>query len=340
MTTVMQTAIRKVVDGHSLTEQEACSLATAIMSGQATPAQIAALLIALRMKGETADEITGFARAMRAGATPLPLPPEELVDTCGTGGDGSGTFNISTVSAFAAAGAGCKVAKHGNRSISSRCGSADLLRALGVNIELSPEATARCIEQVGVGFMFAPLYHPSMKHATGPRKEIGVRSIFNILGPLANPAGARRQLLGVFKRELTETLAQVLRMLGSLHCLVVHGEDGLDEITLTGNTYVSELRDGNIHNCTLGPEEFGMQRSSAEQLAGGDPDANAQIALDVLRGKPGPARDIVLLNAAAVTYVSGRATSVLEGVRLAAEAVDSGRALQTLEALRAMSAEP
>jgi anthranilate phosphoribosyltransferase len=330
----MQAAIRKVVEGHSLSEQEACAAASAIMHGEATPAQIAALLVGLRMKGETADEITGFARAMRAGATPLPLPPEGLVDTCGTGGDGSGTFNISTVSAFVAAGAGCKVAKHGNRSISSRCGSADVLRALGVNIELSPQATARCIEQVGVGFLFAPLYHPSMKHAAGPRREIGVRSIFNILGPLANPAGARRQLLGVFSRGLTDTLADVLRALGSAHCLVVHGEDGLDEITLTGRTHVSELRDGTIRTYTLDPASMGIQRARPEQLAGGDPQANADITMGILKGQPGPTRDIVLLNAGAVVYVSGRAASLPEGVQLAAESIDSGRAVRVLEALR------
>jgi anthranilate phosphoribosyltransferase len=339
MTTPMQAAIRKVTDGQSLSEQEAFSVASAIMAGQATPAQIAALLVALRVKGETTDEITGFAQAMRRGATPLPLPPEDLVDTCGTGGDGSGTFNISTVSAFVAAGAGCKVAKHGNRSISSRCGSADVLRALGVNIELPPETTARCIEQIGVGFLFAPLYHQSMKHAAGPRREIGVRSIFNILGPLANPAGAKRQLLGVFKRELTETLARVLQTLGSVHCLVVHGEDGLDEITLMGSTYVSELHDGHVRSYRLTPEDLGLKRAKPEQLAGGEPEANARIALAVLGGKPGPTRDIVLLNAAAVIHVSGRAGSLPEGVKQAAESLDSGRALGALEALRDFAPE-
>ncbi len=336
----MQTAIRKVVDGQSLSEQEAFSVASAIMAGQATPAQIAALLVALRVKGETADEITGFARAMREGATPLPLPSEGLVDTCGTGGDGSGTFNISTVSAFVAAGAGCNVAKHGNRSVSSRCGSADVLRALGVDIELPPETTARCIEQTGVGFLFAPLYHQSMKHAAGPRKEIGTRSIFNILGPLANPAGAKRQLLGVFKRELTDVLARVLRTLGSVHCLVVHGEDGLDEITLMGSTYVSELRDGQVRSYTLSPEQLGLERAKPQQVAGGDRETNAQIALDVLGGKRGPTRDIVLLNAGAVIHVSGRAGSLPEGVEQAAESVDSGRALRALEALRDFASEP
>ena len=336
----MQAAIRKVADGQSLTQQEAFSAASAIMDGQATSAQIAALLIALRVKGETAEEISGFARAMRQGATPLPLPPEGLVDTCGTGGDGSGTFNISTVSAFVAAGAGCQVAKHGNRSISSRCGSADVLRALGVDIEAPPETTARCIEQIGVGFLFAPLYHQSMKHAAGPRREIGVRSIFNILGPLANPAGAKRQLLGVFKRELTETLARVLHTLGSVHCLVVHGEDGLDEITLMGSTYVSELRDGRVRSYTLTPEDLGLERAKPEQVAGGEPEANAQVMLDVLKGKPGPTRDIVLLNAAAVIHVGGRAGSLPEGVEQAAESVDSGRALRALEALRDFAPEP
>jgi len=333
-------AIRCTVAGRSLSEQQAAGVAEAIMDGQATPAQIAALLVALRMKGETLEEILGFAWSMRRRATPVPLAPcDELLDTCGTGGDAAGTFNISTVAAFVAAGAGCKVAKHGNRSNSSRCGSSDVLEALGVNTQMSPEQTARCIERIGVGFLFAPQYHPGARHAAGPRAEIGVRTIFNAIGPLVHPAGARRQLVGIYDAKLTEPIAEVLGRLGALHGLVVHGEDGLDEITITGATCVSELRDGNVKNYTLRPEDFGVPRGRPEDLRGGEPQDNARIAREVLSGRPGPPREVVLLNAGAAIFVGGKAASIAEGVARAREAIDSGRAMAKLEALLAASRE-
>jgi anthranilate phosphoribosyltransferase len=309
------------------------------MRGGATDAQIAAMLVALRVKGETKEEITGFARAMRAEASPVPCRGGDLVDTCGTGGDRSGTFNVSTISALVAAGAGCVVAKHGNRSISSQCGSADLFARLGVNVEASAETAGRCLDEVGVGFLFAPLLHKAMKYAVGPRKEIGVRTIFNILGPLTNPAGAKRQLLGVFDGALTETLAGVLKRLGSEHVLVVHGEDGMDEITLTGPTRVAELKDGVVDSYRIRPEDFGLRSVNSDALKGGDPDTNAAIAMDILNGGKGPSRDMVLLNSGAVAYVGGRASTIREGIRLAAESIDSGRALEKLERLKKMSQE-
>ena len=329
----LQEAIRTVIDARDLTEDQAETVAREIMAGSATPAQIAALLVGLRVKGETVDEIVGFVRAMRGGATPAPARSDDLVDTCGTGGDGSGTFNISTVAAFVAAGAGCKVAKHGNRSISSKCGSADVLRALGVNIEMPPEEAARCIDEIGVGFLFAPQYHPGARHAAGPRREIGVRTIFNMLGPLLNPAGARRQLMGVYDRKLTDPIAQVLHRLGSTHCLIVHGEDGLDEITLCGRTFVTELKDGELRSYTLTPEEFGLATADPNELAGGDAAENARIARTILSGESGPARDIVVLNAGASIYVGGQTDSIADGVLRAAASIDAGKAQAALEAL-------
>jgi anthranilate phosphoribosyltransferase len=335
----MKDAIGKVVLAQDLSEDEAFQTAQTIMRGGATDAQIAAVLTALRIKGETQEEITGFAKAMRAEATPVPCREAALVDTCGTGGDRSGTFNISTVSALVAAGAGCSVAKHGNRSISSQCGSADLFASLGVKIDVPPETAGRCIDENGVGFLFAPLLHKAMKHAAGPRREIGVRTLFNILGPLTNPAGAKRQVLGVFDGALTEMLANVLKRLGSEHVLVVHGGDGLDEITLTGPTAVAELKDGSIGTYSIEPEDFGLKRAGAETLKGGDPGTNAAIALSVLKGEKGPARDVVLLNAGAVAYVGGLAPTVRDGIRLAAESIDSGRAMSKLENLKKMTQE-
>jgi len=329
----VQQAIQQVIQGRGLSEDQAAEAAREIMAGQATAAQIGALLVALRIKGESTDEITGFARTMRQGATPVPVRAEPLIDTCGTGGDASGTFNISTVSAFVAAGVGCKVAKHGNRSISSSCGSADVLRALGVNVEMSPERAGRCIGQLGVGFLFAPQYHPGARHAASPRKEIGVRTIFNMLGPLLNPAGARRQLLGVYDRRLIEPIAHVLHRLGSTHCLVVHGDDGLDEITLSGKTLVAELKDREVRTLTVSPEELGVAAAARDALRGGDAEVNAQIARAILAGRPGPARDVVLLNAGAAVYVAGLADSIRAGVQQAAEAIDSGRAQAALDAL-------
>jgi anthranilate phosphoribosyltransferase len=335
----VQEAIREVVDGRSLSEQQAAGVAREIMTGSATAAQVAALLVGLRVKGETVAEITGFVRAMRQGAARIPVAADDAVDTCGTGGDGAGTFNISTVSAFVAAGAGCKVAKHGNRSVSSGCGSADLLQALGVNVEMPPERSARCIDEVGVGFLFAPQYHPGARHAAGPRREIGVRTIFNVLGPLLNPAGAKRQLLGVYDARLTEPIAQVLHRLGSIHCLVVHGEDGLDEITLAGKTLITELKSGVVRSFSILPEDVGVQRADLGALRGADPQANARIARQVLSGQPGPTRDIVLLNAGAAIHVGGKAASIAEGVRRAAESIDRGRAQAALDALIARGRE-
>ncbi len=329
----MKEAIQKTVEKQDLSHEEAFSVAQTIMQGKATDAQIAGLLVALRLKGETVDEITGFARAMREEAIQVPCSANELVDTCGTGGDRSRTFNVSTLAALVAGGAGCKVAKHGNRSVSSQCGSADCLLELGVNLEVSPEVMARCIDENGVGFLFAPLLHKAMKYAIGPRREIGIRTIFNVLGPLTNPAGAKRQLLGVFDEALTESLAKVLKNLGSEHVWVVHG-DGLDEITTTGPTKVTELKQGTIRTFSIEPEEFGFQRVPKEALLGGDAKTNAKIALDVLSGKPGPTRDVVVLNAGAVIYVAGMASSIQEGIEMAKESIDSGKAMEKLEMLR------
>lgn len=333
----IKTAISKVIDGNSLKFEEMTQVATEIMEGNTTDAQISALLVALRLKGETVDEITGFVKAMRSKVTKIPCQENGLVDTCGTGGDKSGTFNVSTVSAFVAAGAGCRVAKHGNRSITSQCGSADLFKALDVNVEIPAEKMGECIDQNGIGFLFAPLLHPAMKYAIGPRREIGVRTIFNILGPLTNPAGAKRQLMGVFQKSLTESLANVLRQLDSEHVMIVHGEDGLDEITITGKTHVSESKNGEIRNYTICPEDFGLNSTTLEDIKGGKPEDNAQIAKEILSGKEGAPMDIVLLNAGAVIYVSGRASSIQDGVVQARESIRSGAAIRKLEALREMT---
>ncbi|RMF74880.1 MAG: anthranilate phosphoribosyltransferase [Planctomycetota bacterium] len=327
------------MERRDLTESQAQAAAAAIVQGAATPAQIAALLVALRMKGETVAEITGFARAMRAAAVPTPIPCDDLVDTCGTGGDGAQTFNISTCAAIVAAAVGCHVAKHGNRAISSRCGSADVLCELGVNIDAPPEVAARCVEHAGVGFLFAPRLHPGMKHAAGPRRELAARSIFNLLGPLTNPAGARRQVVGVYNKEWTEPLAEVLGRLGAVHCLVVHGSDGLDEITTTGSTRVSELRDGGVRTYELHPHDVGLETAAAKDLVGGDAATNARIVRAVLSGEPGAARDVVALNAGAVAYVAGKAQSIAQGVALACEAMDSGAAARTLSELVRVSNE-
>ena len=332
-------AIQKTVAGNSLSQQEAHLVATGIMEGQATDAQIAGLLMALRLKGETIDEITGFARTMREKATRIPCEVTGLVDNCGTGGDGRGTFNISTASAFVAAGAGCKVAKHGNRCVSSQCGSADVLKALGVNLQITPEKAADCIDQNGIGFLFAPLLHQAMKYAIGPRRELGVRTIFNVLGPLTNPAGARKQVMGVFDRHLTEPIANVLKNLGSEHVMVVHGEDGLDEITLGGKTTVSELKNGKITTYKLEPSALGYNPVEPEALKGGDDRANADIARQLLGGERGPMRDVVVINAGAVIYVSGLADSIAEGIKMAEESIDSGQAKKKLDTLVRMTNE-
>ena len=327
-------AIGKLVEQQDLTEEEAAQAMRQIMEGEATPSQIAAFLIALRIKGETIAEITGCARAMRAKATRIQAPYPNVIDTCGTGGDGSQTFNISTTAAFVVAGAGVPVAKHGNRAMSSRCGSADLLQALGVAIEHSPESAETCLAEVGMTFLFAPLFHSAMKHAVGPRRDIGVRTIFNILGPLTNPAGAKRQLLGVSRQEFAEPMARVLGNLGSARALVVHGADGLDEITISGDTHITSLEAGKIASYTITPEQFGLRRAPLSTLAGGDAPQNAAITMAVLEGKPGPHRDVVILNAAAALAVSGAATDLEAGLLLAAHAIDSGAALEKLRCLQ------
>ncbi|MFP5262157.1 MAG: anthranilate phosphoribosyltransferase [Blastocatellia bacterium] len=337
-------AIKKVVDRQDLTCVEAESVLEQIMTGMCTDAQIASLLTALRMKGETADELTGFARVMRKKAARVRpsaavtadlggTEREALIDTCGTGGDVSGSFNISTATAFVVAGCGLRVAKHGNRSVSSRCGSADVVEALGVKIELSPERIAMCIDEVGIGFLHAPLLHDAMKYVAPARKQMGIRTIFNMLGPLTNPAGANTQVVGVYAAHLTEVLARVLGALGSLRSLVVHGGDGLDEITITGESKVSEFRGGQVSTYTLTPEQFGLRRATLEEIQGGDAGQNSRIILEVLEGAAGPRRDVVLLNAAAALVASGSAGDFAGGVRLAAESIDSGKALNKLRRL-------
>ena len=332
-----QAAIAKVIDGEDLTRGEIVAVMDQIMSGKATEAQIGAFLVALRLKGETVDEIVGAVEVMREKATPIETSHDIVVDTCGTGGDRSGTFNISTTAAFVVSGSGLCVAKHGNRAASSQCGSADVLKALGVNIEATPEKVGACLDKVGIGFLFAPALHGAMKHAIGPRREIGIRVIFNVLGPLTNPAGARRQLIGVYDSDLTETLAEVLGQLGSERALVVHGLDGLDEITLTGPSRVSELKDGDVKSYEVTPEDFGLSRSSGEDLKGGDAETNADILQSVLVGQKGPPRDVVLLNAAAALVAGGKSEEFSTGVEIAAGAIDSGMAMQKLEGLIAES---
>lgn len=302
------------------------------MVGEATPAQIAAFITALRLKGETVDEIVGLAKTMRAKAMRV-VTSEPVVDTCGTGGDGLSTFNISTVAAFVAAGAGLKVAKHGNRAMSSHCGSADVLEALGVKIELNAEQVQQCLQEIGIGFMFAPAFHPAMKYAAVPRREIGIRTVFNILGPLTNPADAKAQVLGVAEESLVEKLALVLQGLGCQHALVAHGEDGLDEITVTGKTKVCELKDGNINSYSVSPEDFGLPSANLDSLKGGTLEENAALLRGVLSGASGPRRDVVLINAAAVLLAGNRVETLKQGVTLAGEVIDGGRATEKLEQL-------
>ena len=330
---MIKEAIAKVVEKKDLREDEMVSVMREIMEGEATPAQIAAFITALRMKGETVDEITGAARVMREKALKVKTRASVVVDTCGTGGDESFTFNISTAAAFVAAGAGLTVAKHGNRSVSSKSGSADVLKSLGVNIEAEVQKVEECLDSIGIGFLFAPLMHGAMKYAAPVRREIGIRTIFNILGPLTNPAGARYQVLGVYRSELTEVLANVLKNLGSTRAFVVSGNDGLDEMTLTSETKVSELKDGKVKTYSIKPEEFGMTRCKLFELQGGEPDDNARIISAILKGDKGPKRDVVVLNAAAAIVASGMAKDIKEGIKLAEEAIDSGKALEKLEKL-------
>ncbi len=350
---MIKRVIAKVVEHQDLTEAEMIEVMDQIMSGGATPAQVAAFITALRMKGETVAEITGAARVMRERATPIRvgrnvldidrddinIDLETILDVVGTGGDGTNTFNVSTTVAFVVSACGVRVAKHGNRSVSSACGSADVLEALGVNLDVTPEVVERCINEVGIGFLFAPALHGAMKYAIGPRKEIGIRTIFNILGPLTNPAGADRQVMGVYRGDLVEKLANVLHQLGCRRGFVVHGQDGMDEMTLTTTTLVAEVSPDGVTVSTVAPEDFGLSRCTMDDLRGGDAEKNAAIVRSVLSGERGPRRDIVLLNAAFGLVAAGKAADPAEGLALAAAAIDSGRALAQLEKLAAMTNE-
>jgi len=333
---MIKEAIGLLVAGKSLTTAQAALATEEMMRGEATPAQIGSFLTALRVKGETVDEITGMARTMRANAIPV-VTEGNTVDTCGTGGDGTHTFNISTAAALIAAGAGLKIAKHGNRAASSRCGSADVLEALGVKIDLNAAQVAACLQEVGIGFMFAPAFHPATKHAAGPRRELGIRTVFNILGPLTNPAGASAQLLGVADESLLEIMAAVLNKLGSRHVLVVHGQDGMDEMTVTGETRVCELREGRISRYTVTPEDCGLPRTSMKSLLGGTAEENAVQVRRLLAGAAGPQTDAALLNAGAALFAGDMAGSLRQGIDMAREAIGSGRAAGKLERLAEMS---
>ena len=329
----LKQAIDAVVRRQDLTTDEMTEVMRTIMTGGATPAQIGGFLIGLRMKGETVTEIAAAAGVMRELVTRVEVGAEHLVDTCGTGGDASGTFNISTAAAFVAAAAGARVAKHGNRSVSSKSGSADVLEAAGVRLDLTPDQVARCITEVGVGFMFAPAHHGAMKHAVGPRREMGTRTLFNVLGPLTNPAGAPNQLLGVFSKDLLEPLAQVLQRLGARHVLVVHARDGLDEVSVGEATDVAELSDGQVRSYSIQPEEFGLGRTPIAALRADGAAESLAIIRSVLEDHPGPARDIVTLNAGAAIYVAGLAVSLKDGVAEASAAIASGEARNRLDDL-------
>ena len=331
---MIKEAIKKAVDKIDLSINEASAVMGEMMNGEATPSQISCLLTALRMKGETADEVTGFASKMRENAVKINTKFGNIVDTCGTGGDFSGTFNISTISAIVAAAAGARVAKHGNRSASSKCGSADILEAMGVKIDLPPDKVKQSIEEVGIGFIFAPNFHPAMKYAGPSRKEIGIRTIFNILGPLTNPAGAKYQLLGVFSEKLTELMSMVLQNLGSTEVMVVHGMDGLDEITVTNKTKISHLKNGNIKDYFIEPKNFKMNRCTKEELTGGTVNENIRITNDILKGtEKGAKRDIVLLNTAAALVVGQVAKDINDGINKAKETIEGGAAFKKLEEL-------
>ncbi|MBD3634686.1 MAG: anthranilate phosphoribosyltransferase [Methylophaga sp.] len=329
----IQAALKLVTQRQDLNAEQMRDVMNQIMTGHATPAQIGGFLIGLSMKGETVTEIAAAAEVMRSLATPVDIEGEHVVDTCGTGGDGASTFNVSTASAFVVAAAGAKVAKHGNRSISSSSGSADVLEAAGVNLELTPEQVKHCIDTVGVGFMFAQKHHGAMKHAIGPRREMGVRTVFNLLGPLTNPARASHQVLGVFDKKWVVPMAEVLQKLGSEHVLVVHAEDGLDEISIGAETHVAELKNNEIHSYTIKPEDFGMQRSDVGGLSVKNANDSLDIIKSIFNGEAGPARDIVVLNAGAAIYAADIADSLKDGVEQAAAAIDSGAASQKLNAL-------
>lgn len=330
-------AIEKLVNRVHLSEAETIDVMNQIMTGEATPLQVASFLTALRMKGETTEEITGAARVMREKARRVNVGSKAVLDTCGTGGDQKGTFNISTTAAFVIAGSGVNVAKHGNRSVSSQSGSADVLGALGVKVDAPKERVEACIEKIGIGFLFAPLLHEAMKYAVQPRRDIGIRTIFNLLGPLTNPAMARYQLIGLYSGELVPMIAHVLNNLGSERAMVVHGVEGLDEISLCGPTKVAELGDGQVKEYTLEPEQFGLRQCRLEDLHGGSPEQSATVVRGVLEGNKGPARDVVLLNSGAALYVGRAAASIQDGMRVAAESIDSGKARQKLEQLAQMT---
>jgi anthranilate phosphoribosyltransferase len=345
LTDMLVDALHRIANhGQSLSRDEARGVMSEVLSGKCTDAQIAALLVALHMKGETVEEIVGFAEAIRSAAAPLPVATnstidvsgterDALVDTCGTGGDASGTFNISTATALVAAGAGVRVAKHGNRSVTSKCGSADVMEALGVNISLPPPQIAECLQQVGIAFLFAPAMHSAMKYVQPARRELRLRTVFNLLGPLTNPAHASAQVVGVYSDELVEKLAEALGMLGLRRAMVVHGSDGLDEITISGPTRVAEVRDGQVHTYEVTPEQFQIERKPIETISGGDATENARIIREVLSGQKSPCRDVVLLNAAATLVAAGRSDHLSEAMPLAAKSIDSGAGLEKLKAL-------
>ncbi len=330
----IQQAIERLVESADINSEEMRSVMRQVMGGEATPAQIGAFLVALRIKGETIDEIAAATEVMRELATPVEINAEHLVDIVGTGGDGANLFNVSTAASFVTAAAGAHVAKHGNRSVSSTSGSSDVLQALGVTLELSPEQVARCVEEVGMGFMFAPQHHSAMKHAAGPRKDLGLRTIFNMLGPMTNPAGVRRQLIGVFDPGLCRPMAEVLKRLGSEHIMVVHAHDGLDEISIASPTHVAELRDGGISEYEIHPGEFGRPTGSLDGLVVGSSDESVQLIKAALSGKHEDAANMVILNAGAAIYVSGVAPTLADGVQMADDAVASGAALQKLTELK------
>ncbi|MCX6121154.1 MAG: anthranilate phosphoribosyltransferase [Ignavibacteriales bacterium] len=337
----MKTHIEKCLSGEHLTVTEASNALDTIMTGQATDSQIAGLMIALRAKGETVDELVGFARTMREHAVKISIEDPDAIDMCGTGGDGLGTFNISTVASFVAAGAGVTVAKHGNRSVSSQCGSADVLTALGVNVQSSAETVQACINRIGIGFLFAPLHHPAMKYAAKPRSELGVRSFFNIIGPLTNPAGVKRQLVGVYNPQVAPILAGALQKLGAEKACVVHSNDGMDEVTLSSGTKVYEVnKNEQLREYHLQPEDFGFSKLTLDGLHGGDKNANAAIAMKVLQGGKSSARDVVVANAALGIYVSGKANTILEGKQKAEESINSGKALEKLKKLIQYTDQP
>ena len=343
----MKEIIAKLARAEDLSEQEASAAMTEIMEGRATEAQMAAFLMGLRLKGETIPEITGCARVMREKVLRIEIDKESIdidrddinfdretiIDTCGTGGDGTNTFNVSTATSLVVSGGGCLVAKHGNRSVSSQCGSADVVRSLGVNIDITPERVKACVEQVGLGFFYAPLYHSAMKYALPVRTQLGIRTIFNLLGPLTNPAGANVQVLGVYDAKLTEKIANVLLNLGTRSALVVYGEGSFDEVSIVGKTFVSQVKDGRVVNYQIQPEDFGMQRASPDDIRGGNAAENAKIILSILKGKEGAPRDMVVLNAGAAFMASGRADDWKNGVAYAVEVIESGRALAKLKSL-------